>query len=260
MRTAPDVPSLTQDPAVTQITQRELFDEPAAPAKQAAGLFAELVFDRPLDHAYTYAVPERLRDEIAVGKRVLAPFGKGDRNTAGYCVHLTERAPDRAVKEIVRVLDTEPLLTPSLLRLTRWMADYYLCGWGQVLNAVVPAGARDQSGTKATVFLDALPEDEWPQPPPKLTAKQSAALEVLRRHGKPVELRRLGRLAKCGPGPVESLAEKGVARRLVRRVETFDLSAGEGLPEPSHVVPVELNADQQKAWAALEQSVRRGGF
>ena len=70
---------------VTLTMQPNLFSEPepeAAPP--ATGQFAEVVFDRPLDHAYTYAVPEPLRDAIAVGKRVQAPFGKGDRTTIGY--------------------------------------------------------------------------------------------------------------------------------------------------------------------------------
>ena len=37
------------------------------------------------------------------------------------------------------------------------MADYYLCGWGQVLNAVVPAGAKQQAGTRNQTFLEAVP-------------------------------------------------------------------------------------------------------
>src|SRR5438105_570520 len=82
--------------AVDPTTQRDLFGEPAAPPPaQATGLFAEVVFDRPLDHAYTYAVPDSLRDAVAVGKRVQAPFGKGDKTTIGYCVGLTETAPER---------------------------------------------------------------------------------------------------------------------------------------------------------------------
>ncbi len=245
---------------MSQITHPELFEELGASADQTADLFAEVVFDRPLDHAYSYAVPQRLRDDIAVGKRVQVPFGKGDRTTVGYCVHLGTTAPGRAVKELVRVLDDEPLLSPNLMRLTRWMADYYLCGWGQILNAVVPAGAKDQSGTRATVFLDAIPEADLPQPPPRLTPRQSAALDALRQQGKPVELRRLAKLAKCGTRPIEGLVEKGVARRLVRRIESFDPAAGHALPEPAEAARVELNADQQRAWAVLEPALRQGGF
>ncbi len=246
---------------MTQITQSDLFEDLNAPVPQAAGLFAEIVFDRPLDHAYTYAVPERLREAVAVGKRVQAPFGKGDRATIGYCVHLGTAAPARAVKEIVRVLDDEPLLNANLLRLTRWMADYYLCGWGQVLNSVVPASAREQAGTRATVFLEAVTEAERPQPPPKLTPKQAAALQVLCEQRKPVEMQRLARLAKCGAAPLESLVEKGIARKLVRRVDTFDAAqAAAAQPQEAQAERVQLNADQQKAWETLEPALRAGGF
>src|ERR1700756_211705 len=144
--------------------QRDLFVSEGPPAPPTAGLFADVVFDRPLDHAYTYAVGEALRGAVCVGKRVRAPFGRGDKATVGYCVRLSETPPPRAVKELVGVLDDEALLTDDLLRLTRWMADYYLCGWGQVLNAVVPAGARDQAGTRSLVFFEAVPEDELPSP------------------------------------------------------------------------------------------------
>src|SRR5262249_36957566 len=158
-----------RESAVTTIMQRDLFGDAGPAEVPATGLFAEIVFDRPLDHAYTYSVPEHLRDAIRVGKRVQAPFGRGDRPTVGYCVGVGDVPPPRAVKEIQRVLDAESLLTPQLLRLTRWMADYYLCGWGQVLNAVVPAGAKDQAGTRALTFLEPVPETELPAPPPALT-------------------------------------------------------------------------------------------
>src|SRR5436853_7249983 len=84
----------------------------------ATGLFAEVVFDRPLDHAYTYAVPDAFHGAIAVGKRVVAPFGRGDRPTTGYCVGLRTDPPPRAVKAITSVPDADALLTPDLLRLT----------------------------------------------------------------------------------------------------------------------------------------------
>src|SRR5690348_12534170 len=87
--------------AMTQATQRDLFGAVEAPPASRAGLLADIVFDRPLDHAYSYAVPDELRGQIAVGKRVLAPFGRGDKSTVGYCVGLGEKAPDRAVKEVL---------------------------------------------------------------------------------------------------------------------------------------------------------------
>ena len=141
--------------AVLDLMQPNLFqaDDPATAVDAS---FAEIVFDRPLDHAYTYAVPFELQDQIAVGKRVLAPFGKGDRGIIGFCVGVTETKPERKVKAIAQVIDDEALLTEHLLKLTRWMAAYYLCGWGQVLNAVVPAGLRQQPWTRAFRFWPLL--------------------------------------------------------------------------------------------------------
>jgi primosomal protein N' (replication factor Y) len=242
---------------MTQTIQGELFATPADPVVQTAGLFADVVFDRPLDHAYSYAVPDTLRDQVAVGKRVEAPFGKSDKTTVGYCVRLCETPPERAVKELKGVLDDAALLTPDLLRLTRWMADYYLCGWGQVLNAVIPAGVKDRAGTRSAAFLEAVPEADCPQPPPTLTAKQTEALKQLRAASKPMEPRRLARLARCGSGPIEALVIKGVARRVLRRIDRF-ADSGEERETPD--TPLTLNPDQLRVWATLEQALQQGGF
>jgi primosomal protein N' (replication factor Y) len=144
------------------------------------------------------------------------------------------------------------------MRLTRWMADYYLCGWGQVLNAVVPAGARGQAGTRETVFLEAIPEQQLAQPAPSLSAKQAGALQILRSSPQPMQPKLLARKAGCGPGPVEALVTKGVARRLLRRLDTFASMPDSLLKgEETHV---ELNSDQLRVWAPVEVAVRQGGF
>jgi primosomal protein N' (replication factor Y) len=249
---------------MTQSIQPELFHDSSSPIAPLSGLFADVVFDRPLDHAYSYGVPHALRDQTAIGKRVVVPFGRGDRATTGFCVGLSDIPPARAVKQVLRVLDDEALLTPNLLRLTRWMADYYLCGWGQVLNAVVPAGAKQQAGTRSAVFLEAVPEALCPNPLPRLSPKQTKALECLRAHGQPLEPRELGRMARCGSGPLHGLVDKGLARRVTRRIDKFE--TGEVADSTEEVVadipaePLTLNVDQLNAMAGLEAALRSGGF
>ncbi len=72
----------------------------------------------------------------------------------GYCVRLENRLDGgRRLKALHDVADERPLLSPAMLRLTEWMADYYLCPWGQVLEAVVPAGVRAGAGTRRTQFV-----------------------------------------------------------------------------------------------------------
>jgi primosomal protein N' (replication factor Y) len=240
--------------------QPELFHEAISEpdkASERSELFVEVVFNRPLEHVYSYAVPRSLRERVAVGKRVLAPFGKGDRQTIGYCIGVSDTVPERKVKELSQVLGDEPLLTPHLLRLTRWMADYYLCGWGQVLHSVVPAGAREQAGTRLLAFLEPVREDALPALLPALSAKQTAALEKLRTAGKPLPMKQLASLAGCGPGPVEALVTKGYARSFVERVDKALDSSDEAEVSTS---PITLNADQLKVWAPIERVVGQGGF
>ena len=242
--------------AMTATNQTDLFDQ-AAPPAETPTLYADVVFDRPFDHAYTYAVPTALCEAVGVGKRVQAPFGRGDKPTVGYCVRVTGTAPDREVKALQLVVDDDTLLTPDLLRLTRWMADYYLCGWGQVLNAVLPAGVRQRAGTRSVVVIEAIPETELPQPPPALTEKQALALEHLRSAGRPLEPKSLARLARCGMVPVEALVTKGLARRLTQRVDR----PLDGEVESREIEsPISLNPDQLNTWSAVEVTLRQGGY
>src|SRR5690349_5411823 len=229
-------------------------DSPAGPA---TGVFADVVFDRPLDHAYSYAVPPDMVDQIGAGTRAVAPSGRRDPGTGGYCARHHETPPLRAVQSIARVLDDEALLTDSLLRLTRWMADYYLCGWGQVLQAVLPAGVRDQAGTREAVFVEPVPEAEAPAPLPNLTTKQQQTFDKLRKFDGPVEQRRLCRDAGVGPTVVRSLIEKGLARKYVERVERTD-----GLPNGLVELPgpITLNDDQERVWKPVREAIETGGY
>jgi primosomal protein N' (replication factor Y) len=243
----------------------DLFAPPPDGPTPVTGLFADIVFNRPLDHAYTYAVPDVQHEAIAIGKRVVAPFGKGDRTTIGYCVGLRTDAPARPVKAISGVPDDQALLTPDLLRLTRWLADYYLCGWGQVLQAILPAGVRQAAGVRRAVVVTAVPESELPAEPQKLAGKQIAALEVLRRAGGPIELRVLARRVPCGAAPIEALVHKGYARKSTVRVERDRQFSHEAEPSTSGFASrlnevIHLNPDQLRAWAPIEQAVRDGGY
>jgi len=100
----------------------------------------DVILPLPLDQAYTYRVPEALAGMARVGARVLVPFRS--RRLTGVVVG--EGPPpetlDFEVKEVLDVLDDVPVCTGELLGLTEWIADYYVCGWGEALKAVLPAG------------------------------------------------------------------------------------------------------------------------
>ncbi|MBL8864131.1 MAG: DEAD/DEAH box helicase family protein, partial [Planctomycetia bacterium] len=222
--------------------------------------FVEVVFDRPLDLAFSYAVSDELAERVRVGGRVACPFGRGDKIVEGFVVRVTETAPDRPVKPIAKVLDDEPLLDEHLLKLTRWMADYYLCGWGQVLQAVVPAGVRDKAGTRSVVFVAAVPSDELPNPLPSVTLKQKRAIEVLRAATEPMELNALARQLG-GAGAIHGLVSKGLIRKFSERIERkseSDSSLHSEFRIPNSALV--LNADQQQAWDTIRPALDSGGF
>jgi primosomal protein N' (replication factor Y) len=105
--------------------------------------YAQIAIPLPVYQTFTYKIPESLQEEIAVGKRVLVPFG--NRQMTGYLVNLIPSLDPNlldpaSLKEIIDVLDTEPILNLNLLKLTEWMADYYLCSWGEAIKATLPAG------------------------------------------------------------------------------------------------------------------------
>ena len=100
--------------------------------------YAHIVFPVAVNRAFTYAIPERFREDVVPGVRVLCPFGP--RKTTGFVVSRSETTDVPNLKEIEEVLDPVPLFTPQVLELARWIAEYYLCGWGEVLKAALPAG------------------------------------------------------------------------------------------------------------------------
>ena len=157
----------------------------------------------------------------------IAPFGKGDKPTTGYCVGLRTEAPARAVKAITAIPDADALLTPDLLRLTRWLADYYLCGWGQVLQAILPAGVRQAAGVRRAVVVTAVPEADLPADSRSWPANRRRRWTNLRRAGGPVELRELGPAGpNAGRRRSRRSSQKGYARKSTMRVERGSAEPG----------------------------------
>ncbi len=142
--------------------QRQFFEtepEPWEADDQSQQLVASVVLSAGPSLEFDYLVPDRLRETVEPGRRVKVPLGAANRLVVGYCVRLEDRtAGRRRLKPLHSVLDQRSLLSPAMLRLTRWIADHYLCNWATVLDAVVPAGVRAGAGTRMTTLLSIDPE------------------------------------------------------------------------------------------------------
>ena len=111
----------------------------SSPASEEMVTVAEVVFDRPLRTSFSYIIPPALFSEITPGKRVLVPLGRSNQKTTGFCVEVRSIPNHEKLKPITGVTDSSPLISNHLLEFTRWISEYYLCGWGQVLQTVAPS-------------------------------------------------------------------------------------------------------------------------
>ncbi|HLG97714.1 MAG TPA: primosomal protein N' [Bryobacteraceae bacterium] len=90
----------------------------------------------PLDQSFTYRLPQTLQHRVAAGCRVLVPFGT--RKLTGVVLKLHDQPPDGPIKELLRLVDEEPVLDAELLRLGGWIAQYYCAPLGEVLRGMIP--------------------------------------------------------------------------------------------------------------------------
>ncbi len=116
----------------------------------ASRLYAEVIIPLALPKNYTWAIPEDLQTNIKPGSRVEVVLGKNKRY-AGIVKHIHSNKPEAfEPKEILNLLDEEPQVYPEQLLLWQWMADYYMCSEGEVMQAALPSHLKLSSETNLT--------------------------------------------------------------------------------------------------------------
>ena len=209
----------------------------------------------PLKDPLVYAVPAALDGQLRSGMRALVPLRK--RTVTGVLLEFVDASPVPDTKPIVALLDEEPILDSHLIRLARWIAQYYLAALGEVISAMLPSSSRRQS--QRMVFL------KEPQAP-AIGGLEEKVLEELRRvkgktSAKSLAVkfagenfnRILARLEKLGAVRVENhlTGQRPRKHRLV--VATKDA--------PSRIpARFELTAEQQSALDAIQSRIEKGGF
>jgi primosomal protein N' (replication factor Y) len=117
--------------------------------------FVEVILPLSISKTYTYRVPQILNQHLEIGKRVIVQFGKSRIYTA-IILAITEEAPVLyEAKYIIEVLDEAPIVNRHQLQLWQWIADYYMCYIGEVMQAALPAALKLASETKVVLLKDA---------------------------------------------------------------------------------------------------------
>jgi len=165
--------------------------------------FADLILPLPLAGLFTYSIPEQLKDEVAIGKRVVVPFGSKKLYT-GIVKTIHNSAPqDYTIKEILSCLDEEPIINNYQFQFWDWISQYYQCAIGDVFKAAIPSGLKLESQTKITIV-------EGFEAKSQLNKTEEQILNILS-HSKDVSVHKLNQTTglKNTLPQVKALIEKG---------------------------------------------------
>ena len=168
--------------------------------------YVDVIVPLPVMGQFTYAVPEELEGKVEWGCRVIVPFGAKKYYTGIVIRTDTTPSGEYETKEVSEVLDTHPILLKHQFAFWKWMADYYLCTWGDVYNAAVPSGMKIESETR----VEGNPDFEASAP---LSEKEQKVLDLLGQ-GKAQDIARLekeSRIRNLLP-VIKSLLDKEAVR------------------------------------------------
>lgn len=235
-------------------------DGPQPAPLRHEGLYVGVAMELAIDQVLTYSVPPALRSAIAVGQRIKAPLGRGNRSTYGYVVEITNETGVAGIKPILAIDDRRVLLDTPLMDLARWMSRYYICPLGAVMENIIPTAVRKRVGVGyLTMVRLAISRDEAQAALEKCrTPKRRGVLGRLLQlpEGESIELARLAGEANVTPATVRKLRQPGWIRiEDVPDLPSFGVAQGSGGKEPGR----ELNDDQQRVFDEL-RPLLGGGF
>jgi primosomal protein N' (replication factor Y) len=149
-------------------------------------MFLRVAVNIPSEKVFTYSVPEELENDVLVGKRVLVPFGK--RKMTGYILEVADDSEWDDTKDILEILDRDPLFSEKDLLFYRWMSDYYMHPLGKSLKSILPSGIDVESNSWLSLGNDKAER--------KLTLTQQDIIEIIGAYPSGLSIRTLKKAIK----------------------------------------------------------------
>jgi primosomal protein N' (replication factor Y) (superfamily II helicase) len=208
----------------------------------SAGMIARVTLEIALRKEFDYFIPPELEEQVDVGSRVQVPFGS--RKVLGCVTGLAEESAHATLKPILKIIGAQTLVTPKILKLARWIGEYYCCAPETALKSVLPEAVRhEQANWRERLHVRALPvTGELP----KLPKRQREVWRILQERPE-LPLSELLVLAKTTAATVRRMEDKGLVS-VAAKISERDPYARE------HILPTQplpLNPAQAKALAAI---------
>ncbi len=209
-------------------------------------MIARVTLEIALRKEFDYLIPPELAGQVDVGSRVQVPFGP--RKVSGCVTAIAEESAHARLKPILKVIGAQTLVTPKILKLARWMGEYYCCPPEIALKSVLPEAVRkEQSGWRERLFVRALPvSGEFP----KLPKRQREVWNLIEER-RELPLQELLELAETTSATVRHLEDKGLVA-IASEISERDPYAREHILPTT---PLELNLQQMRALAKITEAM-----
>lgn len=209
-------------------------------------MIARVTLEIALRKEFDYLVPEELLGQVDVGSRVKVPFGH--REVLGCVTALLDQSPQTNLRRLLKVIGKQSLVTPRVLELARWMAQYYCCPVETALKSVLPDAVRAEAeGWRERLYVrvHARTGDF-----PKLTKRQEEIWQVIE-EWRELPLQELLRLTGTTADTVKRLEDRGLIV-IAPQISERDPYAHEAIL-PSQ--PLQLNPQQAQALARVKAAL-----
>jgi len=168
-------------------------------------MIARVSLEIALRKEFDYSIPADLAGQIDVGSRVQVPFGA--RKILGVVTAVAEESGRAGLKPILKVIGTQTLVTPKVLKLARWMGEYYCCAPETALKSVLPEAVRkEDAGWRERLWVRALPP---PGALPELSKRQRDVWTVIEAR-RSLPLAELLELTQSTAATVRKLEDRGL--------------------------------------------------
>ena len=211
-------------------------------------MIARVSLEIALRKEFDYLIPPGLAGQVEVGSRVQVPFGP--RKILGCVTALAEESARTNLKPILKIIGAQTLVTPQVLKLARWIGEYYCCAPEIALKSVLPEAVRkESSGWRERLFVRALPVGgEFP----KLPKRQQAVWNIVEER-RELALQELLDLAETTAATVRKLEDRGLVE-IASEISERDPYAREHIL-PSQPLP--LNPAQAAALEKIKAAMNR---
>src|ERR1043166_20690 len=212
-------------------------------------MIARVTLELALRKEFDYAIPPGLEGQVDIGSRVQIPFGS--RKVLGCVTALAEQSVHAKLKPILKVISAQTLVTPKILKLARWIGDYYCCAPEVALKSVLPDAVRhEQAGWRELLFVRVLP---FSGDLPRLSKRQKEVWNILEER-RELPLHELLELAETATSTIRRLEDKGLITVSAQISERDPYAREHILPSQ----PLPLNPAQLKALDVLIAAMDRG--